>query len=320
MTNYSTLKILIINILLTSLTTLSAQAGFESLPKISLKTVWKKGESYQYELKKGKKSFLDAVQENHSETRQLVTLTVLEASAKGYIMEADYQSAAYFLPEDLKKINSVQQLVEKYSHTKVRYAINPDGEFLGILNGREIQKMLVELFDALESSKKLMEAEAIVLTNMRCQMTSEAYITEGVFQELHLLHQFYGNEYQHDIIKQYDTQLANMLQPKGAPIPARATLKVSMKDDNYCLVEHHLTPDALRMKKLTFDYLNKMSGGTWQAENIESLGMIVQDEGTFAYHLRSGWLVEMLKKRTTTLDNEKTVEYVSMKLLEKGSF
>jgi hypothetical protein len=27
-----------------------------------------------------------------------------------------------------------------------------------------------------------------------------------------------------------------------------------------------------------------------------------------------------LKKRTTTLDSEKTVEYVSMKLLEKGSF
>ena len=320
MTYSSMLKILIINILLISITPLFAQAGFESIPKISLKTVWKKGESYPYELKKGKKSFLDAVEENHTETRQLVTLTVVEVSSKGYIMEAEYQSAAYFLPDDLKKINSIQLLVEKYSHTKVRYAINPYGEFLGILNGREIQKMLVDLFDALESSKKMTESEAIVLANMRCQMTSEAYITEGVFQELHLLHQFYGNEYQHDILKAYDTQLANMLEPNGIPIPARATLKVSMKDDNYCLVEHHLTPDALTMKKLTFDYLNKMSGGTWHVENAESLGMIVQDEGTFAYHVRSGWLVEMLKKRTTTLDNEKTVEYVSMKLLEKGSF
>ena len=74
------------------------------------------------------------------------------------------------------------------------------------------------------------------------------------------------------------------------------------------------------MKKLTFDYLNKMSGGTWQAENTEGLAMTVNDDGLFAYHLRSGWLVEMLKKRTTIMDTEKTVEYVSMKLLEKGSF
>jgi hypothetical protein len=74
------------------------------------------------------------------------------------------------------------------------------------------------------------------------------------------------------------------------------------------------------MKKLTFDYFSKMSGGTWQAQNTDALDMVVNDNGQYIYHVRSGWLVEMLKKRTTTLDNEKTVEYVSLKMLEKGSF
>ena len=316
--NYSLMfKILIFSVLSN---TLLAQADFKAMPKIPLKTTWKKGESYQYELKKGKTNYIDTVEESHSETRQLVTLTVLESSVKGYVIEAEYNSAAYFLPDEVKKINGINQLVEKYNRTKVRYAINPFGEFLGILNGKDIQKMLVDLFDAVESSKGLSETESTVLTNVHCQMTSEVYITEGLFQELRLLHQFYGNEYPHDTQQEYDTQLVNMLIPNGAPIAAHATLKVSIKDDNYCLIEHHLTPDISTMKKLTFDYLNKMSGGTWQAENTEGLAMTASDDGIFAYHLRSGWLIEMLKKRTTTLYTEKTVEYISMKLLEKGSF
>jgi hypothetical protein len=316
--NYiSILKILIFSILSTNL---SAQAGFNAIPKIALKTTWKKGDSYQYELKKGKIIYMDDLEESRSENRQLVTLSVKESNAQGYIIEAEYNSAAYFLPEDLKKINGISVLIEKYGHTKVKYAINPYGEFLGILNGKDIQKMLLDLFDAVSASKAISETESTVLTNMKCQMASEVYITEGVFQELHLLHQFYGSEYTHDIRQEYETELANMLIPGGKPISAHASLKVSLKDDGYCFVEHELTPDPSTMKKLTFDYFSKMSGGTWKAENTDALGLVVNDNGQFAYHLRSGWLIEMLKKRTTTLDNEKTVEYVSMKMLEKGSF
>lgn len=313
----SIFKILIFSILCSNL---SAQAGFNTMTKISLKTSWKKGESYQYELKKGKITYINAQEDSRTENRQLVTLSVLDAHSQGYVIEAEYNSAAYFLPEDVKGIKGINQLVDKYNQVKVRYAINPYGEFQGILNGKDLQKMLVDLFDAVSASRQLSEMESTVLTNMRCQMTSEAYITEGVFQELKLLHQFYGNEYNHDIKQEYNTELANMLFPGGSPIPARASLKVSLKDDKFCLLEHTLVPDAKTMKKLTFDYFSKMSNGAWKAENAEALDMKVLDNGSFAYHLRSGWLVEMLKKRTTTLDNEKTVEYVSMKMLEKGTF
>lgn len=313
----SIIRMLIFSILCSNL---SAQADFNTMTKISLTTAWKKGESYQYELKKGKISYLDAQEESRTDNQQVVTLSVIEANSQGYIIQADYNSAAYFLPEDVKSLAHINQLVAKYSHIKVQYTINSFGEFQGILNGRDIQKMLVELFDAVTATKKLSDTEANILNNMKCQMASEVYITEGLFQELRLLHQFYGNEYSHDIKQEYDTQLANMLVSGGEPISARATLKVSLKDDTYCYIEHNLAPDEKTMKKLTFDYFSKMSSGAWKAENTESLDMKVNDKGQFIYHLRSGWLVEMLKKRVITLNNEKTVEYISMKLLEKGSF
>jgi hypothetical protein len=312
-------KILIFSILASAL---SAQAPYKAMAKIPLSTVWKKGESYQYELIKGKINYIEGKEDSRNEMRQTVTLSVEEASTKGYIIQATYNSAAYFLPEELKEMKGMKSLVEKYSQTKVRYGISATGQFLGILNGREIQKMLLALFETLENDKDLAfnDVTKEVFANMQCQMTSEVYITEGLFQELRLLHQFYGNEYVSDGFQEYDTELANMLEPQGKPIPAKASLKVSWQDDKFCLVEHTLSPDETIMKKLTFDYFNKMSNGEVQTQNTEGVTMKVLDEGKYAFHQRSGWLVELYKTRTIDLEQERTVEFVKMMMLEKSSF
>ena len=314
------LKMLIFSILASPL---SAQADYKAMAKIPLRTVWKKGDSYQYELTKGKINYLDGKEDNRNEARQTVTLSVMQSSSKGFIIEAEYNSAAYFLPDDLKSIKGINKLVEKYRQTKVQYAISPNGEFKGILNGRTIQKMLVDLFETIENSAIKNEITANVFANMRCQMTSEVYITEGLFQELRLLHQFYGNEYAPDAYQEYDTELANMLEPQGKPIPAKASLKVSWLEDKYCLVEHTLVPNEAIMKKLTCDYFKKMTDGTTEVQNTslrEGISLHVRDEGKYAFHQRSGWLVELYKTRTIDFNDEKTVEFVKMTLLEKGSF
>jgi hypothetical protein len=218
---FSIFQLLILTLLCQNL---SAQADFNAMAKIALKTTWQKGDSHQYELKKGKISYLNNTEESRSDNRQLVTLSVLESNAKGYVIEAVYNSAAYFLPDDLRNLKGINELVAKYSDVKVRYAINTLGEFQGVLNGRELQKMIGDLFSVVSSSKAVSGMESTVLTNMKCQMTSEVYITEGLFQELRLLHQFYGNEYPNNVMQEYETQLANMLVQGGTPIPAHAQL------------------------------------------------------------------------------------------------
>jgi hypothetical protein len=310
-------KILIFSVLASSL---SAQAPYKAMAKIPLSTVWKKGESYQYELVKGKINYFEGKEDSRSEMRQTVTLAVEEASTKGFIIEATYNSAAYFLPEDLKHIKGMNALVEKYRQIKVRYGISANGQFIGVLNGREIQNMLLDLLETIDSTVVHNAVTKEVLSSMQCQMTSEVYITEGMFQELRLLHQFYGKEYTANDFQEYDTELANMLEPRGKPIPAKASLKVSWQDDKYCLVEHTLSPDEAIMKKLTFDYFSKMTKGEVQAQNTEGVSLKVLDEGKYAFHQRSGWLVELYKTRTIDFEAERTIEFVKMMLLEKGSF
>jgi hypothetical protein len=309
--------ILLINILAIPL---FAQADYKAMAKMPLCTFWKKGEGYTYELTKGKITYFKDVEETKTKNRQLVKLTVLEVASKGFLMEADYESGAYFLPEELKKISGIDSLVQKYKHFKVQYAINDAGEFLRLGNLNQTREMLLDFYKAVYQKLEKTELTERVMQNMFTQMTSEAYITEGVFAELRLLHQFYGTEFAPESHNEYDTELANMLEQNGKSIPARASLNTSLCEGNYMEIEHNLTPNATIMKQLTFDYLKKMSNDGIQAENTEGVDMKVLDYGQFIYHLRSGWLTEFFKKRTVTLGEEKTVDFVKMVLIEKGAF
>jgi hypothetical protein len=299
---------------------LSAQADFHYAPTIPLQTVWKKGETYTYELEKGYIQYWDNQEINQSKTRQNVALTVVEINDKGFVIEATYNSVAYFLPENLKAIKGYEKLIEKYKETKVRYAISPTGQFLGILNGRDIQQMILDILDMAETTFEKNESITTVLNNMRCQMTSEAYITENYCQELRLLHQFYGKEYKAKNYQEYDTEVANILEPNGKPIPAKATFKADWLDEKYCVIEHTLLPNETIMKRLTFDYFKKMSSGDITIENTEGVPLKVNDEGKYLYHQKSGWLIELYKTRTIELESEKKIEYIKMYLQEKGTF
>jgi hypothetical protein len=299
---------------------LFAQADYHNAPTIPLQTLWKKGESYAYELEKGSIQFWDGAELKQNKSRQNVTLTVLDVSEKGLVMEAKYNSSAYFLPEKFKQIKGYEAFIEKYKETKVRYVIAPTGQFLGILNGSEIQEMLIDIFDKVESDLDKTDATATAFANMRCQMTTETYITENYCHELRLLHQFYGKEYKANNYQEYDTQLANLLDPSGAPIPAKATFKADWMEEKYCKIEHTLLPDEPVLKKLTFDYFNKMSGGNLKVENTEGVALKVNDEGKYLYHQKTGWLIELYKTRTIELESEKKIEYIKMFMLEKGTF
>jgi hypothetical protein len=309
--------LLLINILASPI---FAQADYKAMAKMSLCTLWKKGEGHTYELTKGKVTYFKDEEETKIQNRQLVKLTVLEAASKGFLMEADYESGAYFLPEELKKISGIDSLVQKYKHFKVQYALNEAGEFLKLGNLDQTRDMLLDFYKAVYQKLEKTELTERVMQNMFTQMISETYITEGIFAELRLLHQFYGTEFAPESHNEYDTELANMLESTGKSIPARASLNTSICEGDYMEIEHNLTPNATIMKQLTFDYLKKMSDNSIQGENAEEMDMKVLDYGQFIYHLRSGWLTEFFKKRTVTLGEEKTLDYVKMVLIEKGAF
>jgi hypothetical protein len=298
---------------------LCAQADFKGMAKLPLMTQWKVGESLQYELVKSKFHYTDTLMDSKNEVRQSVTLTVAAKNTEGYLIEAVYGSPGYFLPDEIRKLRNADSLVEKYREFSVKYSIKSSGEFVKIENVAEIRQMLSDLFDSFAQTADTSATTKEVLKNLKAHITAEAFITEGLFQELKLYHQFHGMEYAIDQSQSYETFVANLLEPHGAPIPAHAQLNVELREGSYCLIEHSLAPDALILKKLVGEYIQKMSGDAFSAQSTEGINFDVKDSGKYAYHWRSGWLVEMLKRRAIITDTDRQEEFVEMRLL-KGNF
>ena len=80
-----------------------------------LVTKGQKGETRRFELTKGKQIFRGTQQSVENESRQIVTMTVLETSPKGAIISARYENT-FGSPEPID----------------VRYAIGQNGDFQGI--------------------------------------------------------------------------------------------------------------------------------------------------------------------------------------------
>ncbi|NJN34327.1 MAG: hypothetical protein HC817_08820 [Saprospiraceae bacterium] len=236
-------------------------------------------------------------------------------------MLAQYSSPALFLTDDVKKIPNSAALIEKYRNFNIEYAISNTGEFLKLGNVQQIREMLAEFFDAVYATNTQTELSDAVLLNLEQMMTSETYLTEGIFQELRLFHQFHGNEYTLDSRQEYDTQLANMLDPAGAPIPAKASLSVGLPTTQICVIEHAMQPDSAIMHQMTLDFVKKMSEGAITVENSGKVQFDVRDKGRFIYHVRSGWLIELDKHRLTSIEGQKRDDFIKMRLLDNdGSF
>lgn len=298
-----------------------AQADKSAMAKIPLLTAWQKGDVQTYELIKGALFHSSPQDSLQQQTRQLVTISVKEVGTRGFVMTAQYHSPALLLTDDVKKLANGAALVEKYRHFGVEYAISSTGEFLKLGNVGAIRQMLADFFDAIYSNNAQTELSDAVLLNLEKMMTSEAYLTEGLFQELRLFHQFHGNEYAPDSRQEYSTELANMLDPAGAPIPAKATLQVGLPAANLCLIEHTLQPDSATMHQLTLDFVKRMTDGAVTLENDGSVAFDVRDKGRFVYHIKSGWLVELEKHRITAMDGQKRDDFIKMRLLNQdGGF
>ncbi len=261
-----------------------------------------KGEAHRFELTKGKHIFRNNSQTTENESRQIVTFSIIEKSAKGSIISAKYENT----------LNSKEVI-------DVRYAIGQNGDFQGIINIREIQQSFYHIFDELTAVAASNPSVAKSVGEMRQFMTSDNYITNSFFQELPLIHQFYNNSYTLDSLERYETQLPNLFNPTGKPIAASATL-LAKREGNLAYIKHTVEPDIQTIKQQAGQYINRMNGSSSSKLSIATpsvsqaiLEEKIYDEDFCAFDWATGWIAAFQRKRTILEADVKTVEFVFLK-------
>ena len=264
-----------------------------------------KGESRRFELSKGKQIFNSDKQSIENESRQMVTMTVVETTPKGAIMSARYENT----------FGSSETI-------DVHYAIGQNGDFQGIINMREVQQSFYRIFDNLTSVAAANPSVSKSVGEMRQFMTSENYLTNSVFQELVLIHQFYNNVFTVDSLENYETELPNLFNPQGAPIRAHATL-LAKQEGIFAYLRHTVEPDLNVIKQQANHYTNVMNGlsSSKLSVNTSAISPIYEaisndalfDEDFCSFNLKTGWIVTFQRKRTILEGDVKTVEFMFLK-------
>lgn len=275
------------------------KASFSLVPK------WEKGEAHRFELSKGKQIFRGAQQSIENESHQIVTLKVIEKTPKGFTISARYENT----------FGSSEAI-------DVRYAIGQNGDFQGILNMREVQQSFYHIFDNLTAVAASNPSVSKSVGEMRQFMTSESYLTNSVFQELVLIHQFYNNTFTVDSLEKYETKLPNLFNPKGAPINAHATL-LAKRDGALAYIRHTVEPDLAAIKQEATHYMNVISGSSPSKLSAPTQAVSLLNEAVFddylfdedfcSFNLTTGWIAAFQRKRTIIESDVKTVEFVFLK-------
>ena len=300
MTHFSLLKPLsILLVFALSLPVFAQKASFFLAPK------GQKGETRRFELTKGKQVFRDNKESIENENRQIVTMSVVEKTPKGAVMSARYENT-FGSPEAID----------------VRYAIGQTGDFQGIINMREVQQSFYRIFDNLTAVAAANPTVSKSVGEMRQFMTSENYLTNSVFQELVLIHQFYNNAFTVDSLENYETELPNLFNPKGAPIRAHATL-LAKQEGVFAYLRHTVEPDLNVIKQQANHYMNVMNGlsSSKLSVNTSAVSPIYEavsndalfDEDFCSFNLKTGWIVTFQRKRTILEGDVKTVEFMFLK-------
>ena len=264
-----------------------------------------KGESRRFELSKGKQIFNSDKQSIENESRQMVTMTVVETTRKGAIMSARYENT----------FGSSETI-------DVRYAIGQNGDFQGIINMREVQQSFYRIFDNLTAVAAANPSVSKSVGEMRQFMTSDNYLTNSVFQELVLIHQFYNNAFTVDSLENYETALPNLFNPEGTPIRANATL-LAKQEGVFAYLRHTVEPDLNVIKQQANHYMNVMNGlsSSKLSVNTSAISPIYEaisndalfDEDFCSFNLKTGWITAFQRKRTILEGGVKTVEFMFLK-------
>lgn len=255
---------------------------------------WVKGDTRRFELKKGKQIFKNKTESIENESRQTVTMTVIEATAKGYILSARYENT----------FNSSEALV-------VRYAVGQNGNFQGILNLPEVRQSFNNIFNNLATTSNPSVSRTV--DEIRQFMTSDSYLTNNVFQELAQIHQFYNNSFTVDLLEKYDTELPNTLN-SGELIRAHATL-LAKREGNLAYIRHTVQPDMTMINQQAKHLMNRMGNSSSSKKSVQTTDVLpievsIFDENFCSFNLSTGWISAFQRKRTILEGDVKTVEFV----------
>lgn len=298
--------------------------------KISFVAYWAKGDSYDFKVTKIKTGWSNDILTKRDSSQYVANFKVLDSTENTYKIQWTYKNTilnsfqikAQNLFEDKQVID---EILKKNDLSKIIYETNELGEFLHILNWKELSETTNLLMEEIVRIFELKNSENIDILKNTMSPFIEIYSSkQGIEQlavkELQYFHYLLGYEY--DITEPivFEQEYPNMLG--GDPINAEAILTFGEVDfeNYYCTVKEETTLNEVDVKKTMYQFVERMNAPELKMEEtLNNVFFDIKDTNIYQFYYYPGIPHYIYQKRETILKlneiNIKNLEELFIELL-----
>lgn len=300
-------KILMIIVILAITTNLFSQIDST---KVAFVSYWSIGDSYDFKVSKIKQQWKEGKLTKDRKQDYVANFTVIDSTESSYTVKWSFENDlgnTYKIPEKL--LNKFS----KYKITEIEYKTSEVGDFIEILNWKEVAQTMNNMFDDIievlgEEDDKKKKALKTAMQPFKQIYSSKQGVEQLVLKELQYFHYPMGLEY--DITKPliYNEELPNMFG--GKPIKAKAKLYFENVDfkDGFCVVKQEMSLDPNDTKEILKQVFKKMKlGDKGIKKALKSAVFQIEDRNVYEYYYNPGipHRIETLRETIINIGKEK---------------
>lgn len=304
-------------------TLLSATIFFQTdSTSVSFVAYWDIRDSYDFKISKLKQSWKNDVQTSDEEQSYIANFTVIDSTENSYTINWSFENDlvnTYNIPDEL------MEKFEAYSLTEIQYQTSELGDFIEILNWKEVSETMNNMFNDMievlsENDPEKQKVLAQGLAPFKQIYSSKQGIEELVVKELQYFHFPMGVEF--DITEPifYDEELANMFG--GNPIKADAKLYFENVDfeEGFCILKQEMKLNETDTKALLLQVFKQMNIKEDDMDNVlQNAVFKIEDFNVYEYYYNPGIPHKIETNRTSTFnlnnENGKRIEKVVIELI-----
>lgn len=279
--------------------------------KIAFVSYWSIGDSYNFKVSKIKQQWKEGKLTKDQKQDYIANFKVIDSTENSYTINWSYENDlgnTYNIPKKL------MDRFSKYKLTEIIYKTSEVGDFLEILNWKEVSQIMNSMFDDLievlgAKDKKKLKALKKALKPFKKIYSSKQGIEQLVLKELQYFHLPMGVEY--DITKPllYNDELPNMFG--GKPIKAKAKLYFENVDfdEGFCILKQEMSLNHEDTKKILKQVFKKMKlDDKAMRKALKTAIFKIEDKNTYEYYYDPGipHKIETIRETIIDINKEKS--------------
>lgn len=279
--------------------------GQSDTTKVPFVAYWSVGDVYNFKITKINQQWKAEKLMTDQKQEYTAKFTVLDSTDTSYTISWIYENdlgSTYEIPEKL------MSRFAKYKLTEIKYKTSEVGEFLEILNWKEVSEMMNSMFDDVvevigDGDKNKINKLEKALEPIKKVYSSKQGIEQIVLKELNYIHFPMGVQFDTTEPFNYEEELPNMFG--GAPIKAKSKITFESVDfdEGFCVMKQEMTLDPESTKSLLMEMFSKMKLNEKELKEAFKTAVVsITDNNRFEYYYNPGIPHRIETERVSVID------------------